>query len=96
MSAHKDGTDRAGKGFLGRLRRRLTLGKPSEDCTHPHAHLVDNGTGCQTAVLVCAECGHPLGARHDPTLRRAQQLSDAKVCVDCASTHWTLGTRRSL
>jgi hypothetical protein len=97
MSTHDQGADRDGKGHIGRLWQRLTPSKPAEDCTHPHAHLVDaDGSGEQTTVLVCAECGRPLDVGHDPTLRSRQHLSDAKVCVDCASTHWTLGTRRSL
>ncbi len=97
MSTHDHGASGDGKGFIGRTWQRLTPSKPPEDCTHPHAHLVDvEGTGERTTVLVCAECGRPLDTRHDPTLRRKQHLSDAKVCVDCGSTHWTLGTRRSV
>lgn len=97
MSTHDQSADRGGNGSIGRLWQRLTPSKPPEDCTHPHAHLVDlDGSGEQTTVLVCAECGRPLDVGHDPTLRSRQHLGDAKVCVDCASTHWTLGTRRSL
>lgn len=98
MSTHKQGTDADGKGFIGHTLQRFTHGKPSpEDCTHPHVHLGDaDGTGEQSTVLVCAECGRPLDVRHDPTLRREQRLDDAKVCVDCGGPYWTVGTRRGL
>jgi len=97
MTTHDEGAGGDGKGFLGRTRQRLSRSKAPEDCTHPHAHLADvDGTGEQATVLVCEECGRPLGTRHDPTRRRAQNLSDAKVCVDCGGPYWTVGTRRGL
>ncbi|MGD0997248.1 MAG: hypothetical protein ABR941_02855 [Thermoleophilia bacterium] len=97
MSAHDHNAGGGDKRLVARIRRRLTHATPQlEDCDHPHAHLVDSGgAGEQTVVLVCEECGRPLDA-HDPTLRRQQRPSDARVCVDCGGTYWTVGTRRSV
>ena len=97
MSTDDHGTSGDGQGLIGRIRRYFSHSKPRlEDCAHPHARLVGvEGSREQTTVLVCEECGGPLDA-HDPTLRRKQHLSEAKVCVECAETHWTIGTRRSV
>lgn len=97
MSTQNHGADRDGEGLIDRLWQRLTPTKPAEDCSHPHAHRIDlDGSGEQTTVLVCAECGRPLDVGHDPTLRSKQHLSDAKICVDCGGPYWTVGTRRGL
>jgi uncharacterized protein with PIN domain len=97
MSAHDHGAGDNDKGFIGRVRERLNHTKSQpEDCNHPHARLVDvDGTDEQTTVLICEECGRPLDA-HDPTLLRTQRGDNAKVCVDCGGTYWTVGTRRSV
>jgi len=89
--------DGGGLGFFDRMRRRFSGAKSPSDCDHPHVRSVGVGdvdphTG---GLMVCATCGRPLDA-NDPTLRRRQHLSEAKVCVDCGGTYWTTGTRRSL
>ena len=94
MPTHDHNPEGAGTGLIGRIRQRLSRGRRPEDCAHPHAHYAGTGGGHAT-VLVCAECGRALDAR-DATLRRTQRLGDAKVCVDCGGTYWTLGTRRSV
>jgi hypothetical protein len=94
MSTHDHGAHTGGEGFVGRIRRLLTHEKPAEDCAHPHVRHVE-AAGGHASMPVCAECGRALDA-HDATLRRTQHLGEAKVCVDCGGTHWTLGTRRSV
>jgi hypothetical protein len=91
MSAHEDSPG----GLFGRARRIFShkVAAP-EECDHPHARQIQTD-GKTDTILVCEQCGHPLDA-HDPVMRRKQHLNDARVCVDCASTRWTVGTRRSI
>jgi len=93
MSTHDGG---GGRGLLDRLFGRSARLKAPDSCDHPHARVVySEAGGAPTSEFVCERCGAPLDAT-DPTLRRKQRLHEARVCVDCGGTYWTIGTRRGV